>query len=104
MNKDVQDLEKEVEDLEHLINFFEHNLEKNYIDQTINESDQDKLDTLNKNANDFIMMQYEIIVERYKVYCDKIRSCFNDIFPNSPDADLGKNFFIMKIMLNLLRR
>lgn len=75
--------------MEHLINFFEHNLDKNYIDNTINESDQIKLDILNKNAQDFINMQYEIIVERYKIYCEKVRLCFNNIFPNSPDADLG---------------
>lgn len=75
--------------MEHLINFFEHNLEKNYNDGTINESDQEKLDFLQKNAEEFITMQYEIIVEKYKIYCDKIRACFNNIFPNSPDADLG---------------
>ena len=75
-----------------MINFFEHNLDKNYVDNTINESDQDKLDILNKNAQDFIMMQYEVIVERYKIYCEKIRFCFNNIFPNSPDADLGKKY------------
>lgn len=86
----MEDLEKEVEDLEHLINFFEHNLDNNYNDNTINQSDQDKLDILHKNAQDFITMQYEILVERYKNYCEKIRICFNNIFPNSPYADLGK--------------
>jgi hypothetical protein len=88
-----------VEDLEHLINFFEHNLDKNYVDNTINESDQNKLDILNKNAQDFIMLQYEIIVERYKIYCEKIRNCFNNIFPNSSDADLGKKYNFINFLI-----
>ena len=89
MQKKVNSLEKEVEELEYLINFFEHNLESTYTEQLVNETDLDKLEYVKKQAEDFINIQYEVLVERYKNYCDKIRLCFNNLFPNSPEANLG---------------
>jgi len=85
----VATLEKEVEELEHLINFFEHNLETAYPEQEINETDIDKLEFIKKQAKNFIDIQYEILLDTYKNYCEKIRSCFNTLFPNSPEENLG---------------
>lgn len=89
MQEKVNCLEKEVEELEHLINFFEHNLENTNQEQLINETDLDKIEYIKKQAEDFINVQYEVLVDKYKNYCDKIRLCFNDLFPNSPEANLG---------------
>ncbi len=89
MQNNVDCLEKEVEELDYLINFFEHNLENIYQEQLINETDLDKLNDIKKQAEDFINIQYEVLVDKYKNYCDKIRTCFNTLFPNSPEANLG---------------
>lgn len=97
MQKKVNTLEKEVEELEHLISFFEHNLENSYPEQTVNETDMDKLELIKKQAEEFINIQYEVLVERYKIYCDKIRACFNNLFPDSPEANLG-NINILLIL------
>lgn len=86
--------------MEHLLNFFENSTEnkKHQTRDVINESDQEKLDYLKQQAEGFLNIQYEVLVGRYKIYCDKIRNCFNAIFPNSPDANLGKlRFFLNKI-------
>lgn len=49
----------------------------------------DKLELIKKQAEEFINIQYEVLVEKYKLYCDKIRACFNSLFPDSPEANLG---------------
>ncbi len=89
----VNELEKEVEELENIINFFESKLEINEEDKLINEEDLEKINLVKNNVEQLLAMQYSVLVEKYKNYCDTIKAVFNEIVPNLVDNELGKNSF-----------
>lgn len=89
MQTKVNELEKEVEELEHIINFFENNLDINEEEKLLNEEDLEKLEIVKKNIETLLNMQYIILVEKYKSYCEQIKTVFNELIPNPLDSELG---------------
>lgn len=86
----VNELEKEVEELENIINFFESKLDINEEEKLMNEEDLEKLAIVKKNVELLLTMQYNVLVEKYKNYCETIKNVFNELSPNPVDNELGK--------------
>lgn len=85
----VNELEKEVEELENIINFFESKLDINEEEKLMNEEDLEKLAIVKKNVESLLTMQYNVLVEKYKNYCETIKNVFNELSPNPLDNELG---------------
>lgn len=69
----VTELEKEVEELEYIINFCEQNLEIK-TEVNFDEDDNKQLELIKTNAENFIHLQYNLIVDYYKNFTEKIIS------------------------------
>lgn len=87
-------MEKEVDELEHIINFFENNLEIKHEEKVLNEEDEQKLGIIKKNIETLLNMQYHVLVEKYKDYCDNIRLVFNEIIPTIFENNIGMIYLI----------
>ena len=55
----------------------------------MNEEDLEKLEIVKKNVEALLSMQYNVLVEKYKNYCENIRTIFNELIPNPLDSNLG---------------
>jgi hypothetical protein len=106
LQKKVNELEKEVEELEHIINFFENNIDINEEEKQINEEDLEKLGIVKQKVETLLSMQYIILIEKYKNYCEQIKTVFNELIPVPVDSELGilavLNFKIFKCFESLI--
>lgn len=76
LSQNVKLLENDVEELEFIINFCEQNLTQNN-DKISDEEEQQRLDKIKEAAEDFGYLQYLILVEKYRNFCEKISESLN---------------------------
>jgi hypothetical protein len=88
----VAELEKEVYELEFIINFCERNLEaKNETnDKNFDESEMLLMNELKNAGENFVHLQYQVILRVYKKYCEEVYTLIKKI-DNASEEEL--NYF-----------
>jgi hypothetical protein len=84
LEKKAAYLEKEVQELEFVINFCEENINK--MTDNLEEHELAEVQTMKEMAQIFLDLQYDVINEKYKVYCETVKNLIADFFAKNEET------------------